>query len=50
MANGRSAALEALLATTPLTTDAWVQCDSCATWRRVPAIVAERLGDDRAWF
>ena len=45
-----SDALAALLRETPLTTDAWVQCDSCETWRRVPRVVADRLGENTAWF
>lgn len=46
-----SPALRELMRARPLTTDAWVQCDACALWRRVPASVAERLGvDERAWF
>lgn len=42
-----SSALQALL--TPLCSDAWVQCDSCELWRRVPKHVSERLGDDEQW-
>lgn len=45
-----SATLQRLLSEKPLTTDAWVQCDGCKVWRRVPAVVAERLGDNAAWF
>jgi len=45
-----SDALTRLLGETPLTTDAWVQCDSCETWRRVPRVVADRLGEHTAWF
>jgi histone-lysine N-methyltransferase SETD2 len=45
-----SDALTRLLEETPLTTDAWVQCDSCETWRRVPRVVADRLGENTAWF
>ena len=45
-----SDALNALLRATPLTTDAWVQCDSCEKWRRVPRVVADRLGENTAWF
>lgn len=42
-----SPALQALLE--PLTTDTWVQCDSCEVWRRVPDYVSERLGDNDQW-
>lgn len=42
-----SPALQALLE--PLTTDTWVQCDSCEVWRRVPNYVSERLGDNDQW-
>jgi hypothetical protein len=42
-----SPALQALLS--PLCSDAWVQCDSCELWRRVPKDVSERLGDDEQW-
>jgi len=46
-----SPALRELMSARPLTTDAWVQCDACSLWRRVPASVAERMGvDERAWF
>jgi hypothetical protein len=47
---GYSERLQNLLSSDPLTTDAWVQCDSCQVWRRVPFMVAERLGDNQAWF
>ena len=45
-----SETLQRLLSERPLTTDAWVQCDSCQVWRRVPQLVAERLGENHAWF
>ena len=45
--DGPSRALMSLLR--PLCSDAWVQCDSCALWRRVPKEVSERLGDDDQW-
>ena len=45
--DGPSAALLALL--NPLCSDAWVQCDSCEKWRRVPKEVSERLGEDEQW-
>ena len=45
--DGPSAALLALL--NPLCSDAWVQCDSCEMWRRVPKEVSERLGEDEQW-
>ncbi|EEH52680.1 uncharacterized protein MICPUCDRAFT_42869 [Micromonas pusilla CCMP1545] len=43
-----SDALRALLS--PLTSDQWVQCDSCEIWRRVPKRIADALGDDEQWF
>ena len=42
-----SDALRALLS--PLTSDQWVQCDSCEIWRRVPKRIADALGDDEQW-
>ena len=45
--DGPSRALVALLQ--PLCSDAWVQCDHCELWRRVPKEVSERLGDDEQW-
>lgn len=29
--------------------DNWVQCDRCRKWRRVPAALADALGEDEAW-
>lgn len=46
--DGPSRALVALLQ--PLCSDAWVQCDHCELWRRVPKEVSERLGDDEQWY
>ena len=46
--DGPSRALVALLQ--PLCSDAWVQCDHCELWRRVPKDVSERLGDDEQWY
>uniref|UniRef100_A0A7S0SAI4 Histone-lysine N-methyltransferase n=1 Tax=Mantoniella antarctica TaxID=81844 RepID=A0A7S0SAI4_9CHLO len=43
-----SPALTKLLS--PLCSDAWVECDSCQIWRRVPKNVSDRLGDDEQWF
>lgn len=28
---------------------AWVQCDRCDKWRRIPASCAEKLSDDTPW-
>jgi histone-lysine N-methyltransferase SETD2 len=42
-----SPALTKLLS--PLCSDAWVECDSCQIWRRVPKNVSDRLGDDEQW-
>ena len=50
MEDGYSQTLRDLLAQTPLTTDAWVQCDSCQVWRRVPNFVALKLGEHEQWF
>ncbi|CAL6409456.1 unnamed protein product [Bathycoccus prasinos] len=50
MEDGYSQTLKDLLAQTPLTTDAWVQCDSCQVWRRVPNFVALKLGEHEQWF
>ena len=49
-AAGYSKILTAMLSARPLTTDAWVQCDGCKLWRRVPRHVSERLGDNEQWF
>jgi hypothetical protein len=46
--DGPSRALVSLLL--PLCSDAWVQCDHCELWRRVPKLVSERLGDDEQWY
>ena len=45
-----SQTLRDLLAQKPLTTDAWVQCDACQVWRRVPNFVATKLGEHEQWF
>ena len=29
--------------------DSWVQCDSCNKWRRIPAVLADKLEDDAQW-
>jgi hypothetical protein len=29
--------------------DEWIACDSCGKWRKVPAFVADALGDDDKW-
>jgi len=42
--------LQKLLDAPELTTDAWVQCDSCQVWRRVPSFVAQKLGEHEQWF
>ena len=41
---------EGLARAKPLTTDAWVQCDACQVWRRVPNFVATKLGEHEQWF
>ena len=45
-----SQTLRDLLAQKPLTTDAWVQCDACQVWRRVPNFVATKLGEHEHGF
>ena len=50
MEDGYSQTLKDLLSQTPLTTDAWAQCDSCQVWRRVPNFVALKLGEHEQWF
>ena len=32
-----------------LQSHAWVQCDNCSKWRRVPKSVADALDDDTPW-
>ena len=29
--------------------ESWVQCDSCNKWRRIPAVLADKLEDDVPW-
>ncbi len=31
------------------TKESWVQCDSCNKWRRIPALLADKLEDDAQW-
>lgn len=28
----------------------WVQCDRCNKWRRIPALLANSLEDNAAWY
>jgi len=31
------------------TKESWVQCDSCNKWRRIPAVLADKLDDNVPW-
>ena len=31
------------------TKESWVQCDSCNNWRRIPAVLADKLDDNVPW-
>jgi hypothetical protein len=46
---GAAASLVKLPQDDAATKESWVQCDSCNKWRRIPALLADKLEDDAQW-